>query len=149
LDFGLAKFLDRANPDAETAALTCSSEENPITADVAMETFRPNTRSGSLMGTLPYMSPEQIQGAKVDKRTDIFSLGIVIYEMATAERPFLGEEMVQLRSAILHDETRPIRELRAELPAGLQAILDGCLAKAVAHRYSSMSDGISSDCSGR
>lgn len=140
LDFGLAKFLDRSDPNAETATLTSYGDGNALTADVAMQTLSPNTRSGSLMGTLPYMSPEQIQGGKLDKPTDIFSLGVVIYEMATAKRPFDGEGMLEIRAAILHGETKPIRELRAELPAALQTILDRCLAKSLTHRYTSMTD---------
>lgn len=139
LDFGLAKFLDRVNPDTDTAALsaTQTSAINPHTPLVALE---PNTLSGLMMGTLPYMSPEQIQGGRMDQRTDIFSLGIVIYEMATAQRPFNGEEVVALRTSILRDAPRLVTELRSELPSALQLILDQCLAKAVTHRYASMQE---------
>jgi TolB-like protein/Flp pilus assembly protein TadD len=90
------------------------------------------------MGTLPYMSPEQLQGSRVDHRSDIFSLGVLMYEMATAERPFRGETPLKLVSSILHDRPRVVAELRAELPAALQKILDRCLAKEVGQRYPSM-----------
>jgi serine/threonine-protein kinase len=86
------------------------------------------------------MSPEQIQGGRIERRTDIFSLGIVIYEMATAQRPFIGQGAAALRSPILQDAPRPVTDLRPELPSALQLILDQCLAKVVTQRYASMQE---------
>jgi TolB-like protein len=83
------------------------------------------------------MSPEQLQGSRVDHRTDIFSLGAVVYEMATGQRPFPGASSVEISSAILRDTPRPVNELRSDLPTGLQRILDRCLAKHVTERYNS------------
>ena len=70
------------------------------------------TREGVIMGTAPYMSPEQAKGAELDHRTDIFSLGIMLYEMATGTRPFQGNTAVELVSAILKDTPRSISEVR-------------------------------------
>ena len=116
LDFGLAKFAHLDGDVNELATLTL-------------------TQAGTVLGTLPYMSPEQLQGCLVDHRTDIFSLGAVVYEMATGQRPFLGASSVEVSSSILRDAPKPVTELRADLPAGLQRILQRCLAKEVAERY--------------
>ncbi len=118
LDFGLAKIAisDEKKGEADTFTLT---------------------QAGTVMGTLPYMSPEQLQGGCVDHRTDIFSLGSVVYEMATGIRPFPGSSSVEISSAILRDRPRPVTELRADLPTGLQRILDRCLAKEASERYGS------------
>ena len=118
LDFGLAK-------------MSCPEEDFGGTASLTL------TQSGTVMGTLPYMSPEQLQGLPVDHRTDIFSLGAVMYEMSTGLRPFPGTTSVQISSAILRDTPRPVTELRADLPTGLERILERCLAKEVADRYHS------------
>ena len=118
LDFGLAKMARTEEDFGGTASLTL-------------------TQSGTVMGTLPYMSPEQLQGLPVDHRTDIFSLGAVMYEMATASRPFPGTTSVQISSAILRDTPRPVTELRPDLPSGLERIFERCLAKDVSDRYSS------------
>jgi serine/threonine protein kinase/tetratricopeptide (TPR) repeat protein len=118
LDFGLAKI---ANPDEEKG--------EPVTMTL--------TQEGMVIGTLPYMSPEQLQGGRVDHRTDIFSLGAVIYEMATGDRPFRGVSPIEISSSILRDMPRPLHELRADLPTGLQRIVDRCLAKQITERYNS------------
>jgi serine/threonine-protein kinase len=116
LDFGLAKIAHAE--ELETESLTLSL-----------------TQAGFAIGTLPYMSPEQLRGQRVDHRSDLFSLGVVIYEMATGQRPFLGATSIEISSSILHDRPKPVTELRADLPNGLQQILDRCLAKEVTERY--------------
>src|SRR5215472_12612655 len=118
LDFGLAKMTIPGEEDSEYATLTL-------------------TQAGIAIGTLPYMSPEQLQGRRVDQHTDIFSLGAVLYEMATGQRPFLGRSSVEVSSSILRDTPKPVTELRAELPAALQRIIERCLAKEPAERYAS------------
>ena len=118
LDFGLAKIANPAQKKDEFDTFTL-------------------TQAGMVMGTLPYMSPEQLQGSSVDHRTDIFSLGAVVYEMATGLRPFPGASSIEISSSILRDTPRPVTELRADLPTGLQRILDRCLAKQITERYSS------------
>ncbi len=88
LDFGLAKVSE---PGTEPEATVS----------------HPLTQAGVVMGTMPYMSPEQVSGRVVDHRTDIFSLGVILYEMATGRRPFQGESSAELASAILRDTPRP------------------------------------------
>ncbi len=112
LDFGLAKLGGGPAEAGETLAATAEL-----------------TQDGRILGTYPYMSPEQIQGKPVDHRTDIFSLGILLYEMATGERPFRGETSPDLISSILRDTPRPANELRPELPRQAARILRHCLEK--------------------
>lgn len=116
LDFGLAKF---AAPDAVP-------HEAPT---VVMEMERPLTAEGSLVGTVPYMSPEQLEGREVDQRSDIFSLGTILYEMATGRRPFQGQSQASLIASILEHEPQPVVELRASLPPSLDRLIRTCLAK--------------------
>jgi TolB-like protein/Tfp pilus assembly protein PilF len=119
LDFGLAKET-RETSHAD-ATLTSAS----------------NTRAGVVMGTPAYMSPEQISGRAVDHRTDIFSLGIVLYEMATGRRPFEGQSSAELASSILRDTPSPVTDSRADLPAELARIIQRCLGKSAADRFPS------------
>jgi len=116
LDFGLAKIAIHGEENQQTT-LTLTQE--------------------GIVGTLPYMSPEQLQGGRVDRRTDIFSLGIVMYEMATGQRPFVGRTSMELSSSILRDTPKPVTELRAELPTGLQRIIERCLTREPMERYAS------------
>jgi serine/threonine protein kinase/tetratricopeptide (TPR) repeat protein len=139
LDFGLAKFTNRAGADLEVVADTrTQTQVAPPGMSPELPTLFTQTQPGAVMGTLPYMSPEQLQGRPVDHRSDIFSMGVLLYEMATAERPFRGETPAKLRAAILRDSPKPVTELRAELPVGLQNILERCLAKEADQRYTSM-----------
>ena len=139
LDFGLAKFADRASTDVDfTTATLTQTQLTPTGADTQLNTLITQTQPGAVMGTLPYMSPEQLQGRRVDHRSDIFSLGVLLYEMAVSERPFRGETPVELVSSILHDFPTPITVLRPELPPALQKILDQCLGKEADQRYTSM-----------
>lgn len=119
LDFGLAKET-RETSHAD-ATLTSAS----------------NTKAGVVMGTPAYMSPEQIAGRAVDQRTDIFSLGIVLYEMATGRRPFEGQSPAELASSILRDTPALVTEARADLPADLARIIRRCLEKNIADRFPS------------
>ncbi len=97
LDFGLAKI---AGPQTD----------EPLNSEMATDL---HTREGVVMGTVPYMSPEQVSGRQVDHRTDIFSLGVMLYEMATGRRPFAGQSSAELASAILRDAPRPHRRAAA------------------------------------
>lgn len=120
LDFGLAKISDPGD-DVQSSKMDTMSQ----------------TQAGLVMGTVPYMSPEQLQGQHVDQRSDIFSLGGVLYEMVAGAPPFSGQGSAELMSAILRDQPKPVTELRTDVPSGLQRILDRCLAKEVSHRYAS------------
>jgi serine/threonine protein kinase len=111
LDFGLAKEIRSMSPGDAT------------------QTHSPQTEAGMVMGTPAYMSPEQVAGEAVDCRTDIFSLGVVLYEMATGQRPFKGRSSAELISAILRDTPRPIADLRVDLPGDLVRVVRRCLEK--------------------
>jgi TolB-like protein/Flp pilus assembly protein TadD len=123
LDFGLARKYEEesAGPEEETS-------------------MRGLTQQGAVIGTLPYMSPEQISGRPMDHRTDIFSLGIVLYEMATGKRPFHGRSNAELASAILRDAAPSVSELRADLPVSFVLALRHCLEKEPRNRPAAARD---------
>ncbi len=124
LDFGLARL---ASPLGETSG---KPEDR-----AAQMTTMALTQSGMLVGTLAYMSPEQIRGEPVDRRTDIFSVGATLYEMAAGERPFGGKGPIDTLHAIAFEEPRPLTEVRQNVPSGLQRIISKCLRKVVDDRY--------------
>ena len=93
------------------------------------------TRVGDILGTPQYMSPEQAQGEKLDGRSDLFSTGILLYQMLTGQRPFLGDSLVALAVKIAKEEPTPIEKLRTNLPASLRRIVERCLAKAPDRRF--------------
>ena len=124
LDFGLAKI---AGPQAG----------EPLNSEMATDL---HTQEGVVMGTVPYMSPEQLSGRQVDHRSDLFSLGIILYETASGGRPFLGRSSVELASAILRDTPPPLSEVRSDLPSGLVDVIVSCLEKSAADRSQSARD---------
>jgi eukaryotic-like serine/threonine-protein kinase len=93
------------------------------------------TRVGDILGTPQYMSPEQAQGDKLDGRSDLFATGILLYQMLTGQRPFLGDSLVALVVKIAKEEPIPIEKLRPDLPASLRRIVERCLAKAPDRRF--------------
>ena len=113
LDFGLARMR---GPEAE------ESSGSQLPTDL-------HTREGAVMGTAPYMSPEQVSGLAVDHRTDIFSLGVVLHEMATGTRPFQGPSAAALLSAILRDPPPAVADVRPDLPRELDWLIRRCLEK--------------------
>jgi len=115
LDFGLAKLVERAPADATMSAVA--------------------TRAGIVMGTAAYMSPEQAEGKPVDARSDVFSFGAVFYEMLAGQRAFSGTSDIGVITSILRDTPPHLRNVRADVPAVLSAIVDRCLAKKHASRY--------------
>ena len=122
LDFGLAKMTP---PKAAGES---------VTRDLVNETL---TQPGSTLGTVAYMSPEQAQGKSVDARSDIFSLGVVLYEMATGQRAFTGESTATIFAEILRGEPRPVKALNPKAPEELQRIIGKALEKDQAERYQS------------
>jgi TolB-like protein/Flp pilus assembly protein TadD len=98
------------------------------------------TGEGKILGTVPYMSPEQVAGRPVDSRTDIFSLGIILYEMETGKRPFSGESSAELASSILRDQPQSVSDLRSDLPGHLGWVTRRCLEKDPRRRYQSALD---------
>jgi serine/threonine protein kinase/tetratricopeptide (TPR) repeat protein len=123
LDFGLAKLKDF--PGA--AALHTTATQ------IA-------TGEGRILGTVAYMSPEQAEGQPVDARSDIFSLGILLYELAVGERPFRGDTSLSVLTSILRDSPMPITERNAALPRELDRIVRRCLVKDPRGRYQSAAD---------
>jgi tetratricopeptide (TPR) repeat protein len=95
------------------------------------------TASGSILGTASYMSPQQVTGHEVDARTDLFSLGVVMYELLTGRLPFVGDQSVAVAHAILHEDPITIRELTPEVPADLEHIVFKAMMKNVQERYQS------------
>ena len=93
------------------------------------------TRVGDILGTPQYMSPEQAQGDKLDGRSDLFATGILLYQMLTGQRPFLGDSLVALAVKIAKEDPIPIEKLRPDLPASLRRIVERCLAKAPDRRF--------------
>jgi serine/threonine-protein kinase len=129
LDFGLAKLTDRG-PVPDTG-----DDRTRTIANVA-----PMTVEGSILGTVSYMSPEQAQGKKVDTRSDIFSFGAVLYEMATGVRAFEGESSLSTLSAILRDEAKPMSSVAPDVPPQLETVIQRCLRKNPDDRWQSMKD---------
>jgi eukaryotic-like serine/threonine-protein kinase len=120
LDFGLAKMLE---PDDGKDPLQRADESTAI---------------GVPYGSMGYGSPEQAQGARVDHRSDIFSLGVVLYEMLTGQRAFRGRYPIEVLHAVIHEMPRPAIQLNPRISPGLQAVLERALAKDPAERYQTM-----------
>jgi len=124
LDFGLAKLKRDEVPEGETVTQT----QNELTSQ------------HHVMGTTPYMSPEQAEGRPIDGRSDIFSLGVMFYEMATGARPFRGDSAMSVISSILKDVPRAPAEVNPAVPRDLDRVIRRCLAKDCERRYQSAAD---------
>ena len=123
LDFGLAKLAEN-----EQAAMGVTMPAADLTG------------AGRIMGTTAYMSPEQAEGKAVDPRSDVFTLGVMLYEMAVGERPFKGDTQVSLLSSIIKDTPTAVTDLKKELPRDLARIVGHCLAKDPEDRYQTAKD---------
>ncbi len=125
LDFGLAKLTEKRNEaveaEAETRALV-------------------RTAPGTIMGTVAYMSPEQARGRQTNARTDIFSLGVVIYEMFAGQQPFAGETMSDVLAAVLKSEPAPLNGFVSDIPKELERIVGRTLRKNADERYQHIKD---------
>ncbi|HKY04631.1 MAG TPA: protein kinase, partial [Blastocatellia bacterium] len=128
LDFGLAKLIEPRRPQ---------SDDPEEAATVMMEQ---STIPGMVMGTVGYMSPEQVQGRPVDHRSDIFSFGCLLYETATGQRPFQGDSMIDSLHKVVYAHPPLIRDFNPEAPSELQRIIRKCLAKNPDERYQSIKD---------
>jgi serine/threonine protein kinase len=131
LDFGIAKLVTKPHP---SAAVTTTGQTTATVTGIAA------TRPGRLMGTLAYLSPEQARGEEVDTRTDIFSFGIVLYQMATGEVAFRGETPEELINAILHQAPVKPSKLNPSVPATLERIILRALEKDRNARYQSIEE---------
>jgi len=124
LDFGLAKLTEPTG-----AGLADTNSPTVL-----------GTMAGTVMGTIGYLAPEQAAGQPVDRRADIFALGCILYEMAAGERPFAGRSAAEVIAHVLHDEPRPLADVRPNLPAEFHRIVGKCLAKDPARRYQHADD---------
>src|SRR5713101_3664457 len=124
LDFGLAK---PAAPLTSAAMLTAVTQDSPV------------TEQGTMVGTFRYMSPEQVEGKELDGRSDIFSLGAVLYEMLTGQRAFPGKSHLSVASAILEKEPAPISSIKPLTPSTLERTIKKCLEKLPDDRWQSAS----------
>jgi serine/threonine protein kinase/TolB-like protein len=120
LDFGLAKTIKKSFEEAESISQV--------------------TQAGLLVGTVAYMSPEQLRGEKLDYRTDIFSLGTVLYEIASGKNPYGHETNAEVISAIMRGEPQALRQAKTDCPKGLDRIVDKCLKKDRTERYQSAAE---------
>jgi serine/threonine protein kinase/Tol biopolymer transport system component len=127
LDFGLAKLKQEAAP-ANVSLSDLPTAKDPLTAQ------------GSIVGTLQYMAPEQLEGKEVDARTDIFAFGVVVYEMATRKRAFEGKTQASVIGAILKDDPPPISSLQPMTPPALDHLVKKSLAKEPEKRWQGASD---------
>ena len=125
LDFGIAKLIEkRTNPIDEEAATA----------------IKAGTQYGMIIGTASYMSPEQARGKDIDARSDIFSFGVMLYEMLVGKPPFEGENAIDVIGSILNKESVPLSQLIPDIPRELQHIVEKCLRKDREERYQTVKD---------
>jgi Tol biopolymer transport system component len=127
LDFGLAKLRGPVTPISTSSS-----------SDIA--TRSPTTAQGTILGTMQYMAPEQVEGKEADARSDVWALGTVIYEMVTGSRPFQGETPASVIGAILKDEPSPVSRIQPLAPTVLDHIVTRCLSKDPENRWQSARD---------
>src|SRR5262247_3885871 len=125
LDFGLAKLIEAGSSLDVTQAATMAS---------------PISGAGQVVGTVPYMAPEQLRGERVDARSDLFSLGAMVYELASGNRPFRGQTHADISSAILRDQPPSLTTLRRDLPPEVAHVVGRCLEKNPRERFQTALD---------
>jgi serine/threonine protein kinase len=132
MDFGLARATGLGGPASDSSATVAALSQSPTVA--------PLTAEGTIVGTFQYMSPEQLEGKETDKRTDVWALGCVLYEMCSGRRAFDGQSQASLISSIMGSEPTPISQLTPMAPPALDRLVAGCLAKNPADRLQSAHD---------
>jgi Tol biopolymer transport system component len=130
LDFGLAKL----------AAPTTKEISQATSQPTALQESQPLTTRGTVLGTFQYMAPEQLEGGEADARSDIFAFGCVLYEMLTGQKAFSGKSQASLISSIMGSDPPPISSIQPMIPASLDRIVKGCIAKEPDHRWSTAHD---------
>lgn len=136
LDFGLAKLqgTESWNRQQVLGAQQTPRQDSDTDTSISL------TRTGAAIGTASYMSPEQICGEELDARTDLFSMGLVLYEMAAGQRAYKGEQLSVVQNEILNQAARPVRKLNPRIPARLQKVINKALEKNRDARYQSAAD---------
>src|SRR5215471_7174000 len=140
LDFGLAKpFVAIAEASGSSGDLQMTSA---ATVNLTALTAKagPLTQQGSIVGTFQFMAPEVLQGHEADARSDIFSMGCVLFEMISGKRAFQGKSQLSVMTAILESEPEPLSRVQPLAPAALDHVVEGCLAKEPASRWQSAAD---------
>ena len=128
LDFGLAKLKGDARPASTVSQMPTADDSDPLTAE------------GTILGTLQYMAPEQLEGTKTDARADIFAFGALVYEMVTGKKAFTGASQASLIGAILKDDPQPMAKFEALTPASLDHLIQRCLRKDPDQRWQTAAD---------
>ena len=131
LDFGLAKLLE-PTPSASAGTSDLDSKLQTISRELTM--------AGKVLGTVAYMSPEQARGETVDHRSDLFSLGVILYEMAGGQRPFQGDTEIESLHATLKSDAQPLSEISGEIPAEADRVVRKALEKERDRRYQDAAD---------
>src|ERR1035441_7873588 len=137
MDFGLAKPLGVQNTGTGSGAAPSFTAMPTMSGPSPLS---PLTTAGSMIGTIQYMSPEQIEGKEADARADIFAFGAVLYEMVTGKRPFSGKSQISLASAILEGDPEPVSALKPLTPPALEHVLTTCLQKNPEERFQTAHD---------
>jgi serine/threonine protein kinase/tetratricopeptide (TPR) repeat protein len=140
LDFGLAKVVEQNHATNLLAWKQAARTETSASSAPAVFSNLRLTRTGTTVGTAHYMSPEQVRGETLDARTDVFSFGLVLYEMASGRRAFPGDTAAVVHDAILHQTPLPIQHLNPECSAGLEVIIAKAIEKDRSLRYQSAVD---------
>jgi predicted Ser/Thr protein kinase len=128
--------------DIKPANILIDSAGKPFLADFGVAHMEASTVTGpgTTIGTLSYMSPEQVMGKTADGRADIFALGVILFELLTGQKPFPGDNLSTIVYKIVHDEPRPVTEVNPDLPAGYESIIRRALAKQPEDRYQTCRD---------
>jgi eukaryotic-like serine/threonine-protein kinase len=132
MDFGLAKPLGMPNTGMGSGAAPSFTAAATLSGPSPLS---PLTTAGSILGTIQYMSPEQIEGKEADARSDIFAFGVVLYEMVTGKRPFAGKSQISLASSILEKDPDPVSATNPSAPPALEHVLITCLQKNPEERF--------------
>jgi Tol biopolymer transport system component len=138
MDFGLAKPLGMQ--PAASGSGTAPPSFTAVATLSGPSPLSPLTTAGSIVGTVQYMAPEQIEGKEADARSDIFAFGAVLYEMVAGKRPFAGKSQISLASSILESDPAPISALKPNTPAAFEHLVTTCLQKNPEERYQSAQD---------
>ena len=128
LDFGLAKLKGDARPASTVSQMPTADDSDPLTAE------------GTILGTLQYMAPEQLEGKKIDARADIFAFGALVYEMVTGKKAFTGASQASLIGAILKDDPQPMAKFETLTPASLDHVIGRCVWKDPDQRWQTAAD---------